>query len=56
MKPEQICDKLADLGEDVCQLRAAVGETPDGLATRLAKLQDSIFVLRADIAGKLNSV
>jgi len=50
MNPEAICDKLADIGEEVCQLRTGVGETPDGLAARLANLQDTISTIRQGVA------
>lgn len=53
MNPEAICNRLDNVGEDICQLRAAVGQTPDGLAARLANLQDSISILHQDVARQI---
>ena len=54
MNPETICGKLADIGEEVCQLRMSVGKTPDGLAARLATLQDTISTIQQDIARQID--
>lgn len=54
MNPEAICDKLADIGEEVCQLRTGVGETPDELAARLANVQGTISTIRQDVARQID--
>ncbi len=54
MTSEAVCDKLADIGEDVCQLRSAVGETPDGLDARLADVQAMISTLQQDVARQID--
>jgi hypothetical protein len=54
MTPATICDKLADIGEDICQLRTAVGQTPDGLDARLANVQETISILQQDVARPLD--
>ena len=53
MTPATICDKLMDIGEDICQLRSAVGETSDGLADRLANVQNTISTLQQDVARRV---
>ena len=54
MKPGTICDRLGDIGEDVCQLQTGVGETSDGLAARLADLQGTISTLKQDVARQVD--
>lgn len=50
---ESICDKLADIGEDVCQLRSGASEPLDGFHARLADVQSTISTLRQDVARQL---
>ena len=54
MNPGTICDRLGDIGEDVCQLRTGVGETSNGLAARLADLQGTISTLKQDVARQVD--
>lgn len=53
MTPEKICDKLADIGEDACQLRSGDCEPLVGFNSRLANIQDAISTLRQDVARPL---
>lgn len=50
MTPDRICNKLDDISEDVCQLRSAIGVTPNEVDARLANVQDTIYTIRRDIA------
>ncbi len=53
MTSERISDKLADILEDVCQLRSGTSEPLDGFHARLANIQDTISTLRQDVARQL---
>ncbi len=54
MTPERISDKLADILEDVCQLRSGASEPLDGFHSRLGNIQDTISTLRQDVARQLD--
>ncbi len=53
MNPEAICDKLADISEEVCQLRSGVGKTSDGLATDLANFQETTSAIRRNVSSTI---